>query len=89
MHIEKLKVRPRQGVFLFLSLPYPIHGRLCAVTAVRPCTTQFASMLACWSATGDVMSTSACADSAKQLLTCMRTAVSTTYPPPPGCDKMC
>ncbi|KAI0721552.1 hypothetical protein C8T65DRAFT_600853 [Cerioporus squamosus] len=60
MHIEKLKVRPRQA------------------TAVRPCTTQFASMLACWSATGDVMSTSACAESAKQLLTCMRTAPAPT-----------
>lgn len=44
--------------------------------AIRPCTPQFAAMLACWSATNDIMSTSACADSAKALLTCMRTAVS-------------
>ncbi|OJT08853.1 hypothetical protein TRAPUB_204 [Trametes pubescens] len=35
-------------------------------------------MLACWSATNDIMSTSACADSAKALLTCMRTAPAPT-----------
>ncbi|KAH9901170.1 hypothetical protein C8Q73DRAFT_676964 [Cubamyces lactineus] len=49
------------------------------VAAVRPCTPQLAAMLACWSASGDYMSTDACAESAKALMSCMRTAVS--FPP--------
>ncbi|KAI0362674.1 hypothetical protein OH77DRAFT_1416950 [Trametes cingulata] len=46
--------------------------------AVRPCTPQFAAMLACWSATNDFMSTGPCAESAKALLSCMRTAPAPT-----------
>ncbi|KAI0646856.1 hypothetical protein C8Q79DRAFT_908135 [Trametes meyenii] len=46
--------------------------------AIRPCTTQFAAMLACWSASSDLMSTGPCAESAKALLQCMRTAPAPT-----------
>ncbi|KAI9064208.1 hypothetical protein FKP32DRAFT_1591630 [Trametes sanguinea] len=46
--------------------------------AIRPCATQFASMLACWSATDDLHSTGPCAEAAKALITCMRTAPAPT-----------
>ena len=78
MKFKRLAVLATSGVAVSLALTATCF-RLCLAAAVRPCTTQFASMLACWSATGDVMSTGACAESAKLLLTCMRTAVSTAF----------
>ncbi|KAF9036733.1 hypothetical protein BJ165DRAFT_1354050 [Panaeolus papilionaceus] len=37
------------------------------------CAPQLSSMLACWAASGDVMSTAACQQSAEALYQCMRT----------------
>ncbi|KAI0029831.1 hypothetical protein K488DRAFT_55528 [Vararia minispora EC-137] len=39
----------------------------------QPCAIQLASMLGCWAATSDVMSTGPCAGSAEALFNCMRT----------------
>jgi hypothetical protein len=70
MHIEKLKVRTnKKGISS--SVLYRRDAKRVPGSRTKPCAYQLASMLGCWAATSDFMSTNACAGHAQALFKCM------------------